>query len=142
MPACGGQVHDPGAGVLLVGPKRCGAAFCFVCIARGRGDEPNLVMAATKEQVRDRNRRISKMRIAALFGLPAVMLAVIVTVAPQATVMTSEVSAEAVVIDFFGRPAPVQTAARSMFARNRPRPRALIMSITRKAGHHDRHKPH
>jgi heme/copper-type cytochrome/quinol oxidase subunit 4 len=69
-------------------------------------------MAATKEQVRDRNRRISKMRIAALFGLAAVMLAVIVTVAPQATVMTSEISAEAVVIDFFSRPAPVQTAAR------------------------------
>ena len=52
------------------------------------------------------------MRIASLFGLAAVMLAVIVTVAPRATLMTNEMSAEVYGIDFFSRPAVVQTAAR------------------------------
>jgi hypothetical protein len=52
------------------------------------------------------------MRIAGLMGLAALMLAVIVTVAPRATVLTSDVSAEAYVIDFFTSAQPMQTAAR------------------------------
>ena len=52
------------------------------------------------------------MRIAGLFGLAAVMLAVIVTVAPKATLMTNEVSAEVLGIDFMTGAPPVQTAAR------------------------------
>lgn len=52
------------------------------------------------------------MRIAALFGLAAVMLAAIVTVAPRATLMTNEMSAEVYGIDFFTAAQPMQTAAR------------------------------
>jgi len=51
------------------------------------------------------------MRIAGLMGLAAVMLAIIVTVAPKATVMTNEVSSEVYGIAFFAMQAPMQTVA-------------------------------
>jgi hypothetical protein len=51
------------------------------------------------------------MRIAGLFGLAAVMLAVIVTVAPRASLMTNDLSAEVYGIDFRTSAQPLQTAA-------------------------------
>jgi heme/copper-type cytochrome/quinol oxidase subunit 4 len=51
------------------------------------------------------------MRIAGLMGLAAVMLAVIITVAPKATMMTNEVSSEVYGIAFFAVPSPMQTVA-------------------------------
>jgi hypothetical protein len=52
------------------------------------------------------------MRLTALFGLAAVMLAVIVTVAPKATVIGNDLSSEVYGISFLTSSAPVQTAAR------------------------------
>jgi hypothetical protein len=65
-------------------------------------------MAATNEQVGNQE---GFMRITALFGLAAVMLAVIVTVAPKATVMGNELSSEVYGISFMPASEPVQTVA-------------------------------
>jgi hypothetical protein len=51
------------------------------------------------------------MRIAGLMGLAAVMLAVIVTVAPKATMMTNEVSSEVYGISFLQTSEPMQSLA-------------------------------
>src|SRR5205085_6292751 len=83
-------------------------APCFVGIALHIRGEPNPLMAATNEQVGNQE---GIMRIAGLMGLAAVMLAIIVTVAPKATVMTNEVSSEVYGIAFFAMQAPMQTVA-------------------------------
>lgn len=51
------------------------------------------------------------MRIAGLMGLAAVMLAVIVTVAPKATMTTNEVSSEVYGISFLQTSEPMQSLA-------------------------------
>jgi hypothetical protein len=79
-----------------------------MCIAWGPGGEPKPLMAATNEQVGNQE---GIMRIAGLMSLAAVMLAVIVTVAPKATMMTNEVSSEVYGIAFFAAPSPMQTVA-------------------------------
>ena len=51
------------------------------------------------------------MRIAGLLAFAAIMLAVIVTVAPKATVMGNDLSSEVYGISFLQPSEPVQTAA-------------------------------
>lgn len=51
------------------------------------------------------------MRLTALFGLAAVLLAVIVTVAPKATVIGNDMSSEIYGISFMPASQPTQTLA-------------------------------
>jgi hypothetical protein len=82
----------------------------IVCIALHFRDEPNSLMAPTKKH-RGPQQEGFDMRLTALFGLAAVLLAVIVTVAPKATVIGNDMSSEIYGISFMPASQPTQTLA-------------------------------